>query len=573
MDLLSPAKQNAIDHGNQASRTAAARRHRTREIAEVLARHGLAYLVGVIGLERLVPFRQGFFRQAHKAPRSTPPEHVRIALEELGATFVKLGQIVSTRSDLLPPHYQAELAKLQDNVPPVPFEAVREVIAAELGRPIETVYASFDPVPLAAASIGQAHAATLTDGTEVVVKVRRPGVVEQIEQDLEILTGFAATASRRWALADEYDVVGLTREFAETLRAEVDYIREARNAERIAANFHDEPSVHIPGVFWEATTARVLTLERVRGIKISDVEALDAAGIDRHALAETASRLQLKMVFEDGFFHADPHPGNLFVEPDGRIGLVDFGMVGILDEAMQEQLAGVFLAVTSQDTGRLADALLEVGVARGRIDRDAFERDLRGLLSRYYDEELGEIAIAPLIEQAFAIVRRHRLLLPPKLALLLKTVVMSEGLGARLYPSFRLATILEAYAERLVLRQYAPLKLARRLGQASLEAAHLGVTLPAQLRRLIGDLQRGSLEVGVRPEHFEPLVRRLERLVNRLVLGVLAASFIIGMAILMAAYRPPGWEPFVAPIFAFGFAAAAILGTYVIWAVLRSGRG
>ncbi|MBI3972987.1 MAG: AarF/ABC1/UbiB kinase family protein, partial [Chloroflexi bacterium] len=462
--------------------------------------------------------------------------------------------------------------KLQDQAPPVPAEAVRATIAAELGQPLEVVFATFDPVPLAAAFIGQAHAVTLPDGTDVVVKVRRPGVVEQIEHDLGILEGLATTASRRWALAEQYDVVGLAQEFAETLRAEVDYLREAHNAERIGANFRGDPSVHIPRVCWEATTARVLTLERIRGIKISDLAALDAAGIDRHALAERAARLQLKMVFEDGFFHADPHPGNLFVEPDGRIGLIDFGMVGVVDEATQEQLVGILLAITSEDTDRLADALLEIGVARGRVDRDALTRDLRGLFTRYYGRTLGEVALGPLLEQAFAIVRRHRLQLPPRLALLLKTAMMSEGLGTTLDPSFRLTTVLEPYAERLLLRQYAPWRLTRRFGQTSLEAARLGAALPAHLRRLLGDLERGGLEVGMRPAHFEPLLQRLERLVNRLVVGMLASAFIVGLAVLMALYHPPGWEPLMAPFFAFGFAAAAVLGAYLIWGIFRSGR-
>ena len=242
--------------------------------------------------------------------------------------FVKLGQILSTRADLVPPDYQAELAKLQDAAPPVDAEVVGDVLAHEFGSDATAMFATFDFEPLAAASIGQAHAATLPDGTEVAVKVRRPGAVEQIEQDLEILQDLAARAGRHWTAAADYDLVGLAEEFAQTVRSELDYLREGRNAERFAANFADDPDVHIPRVFWEATTSRVLTLERVRGIKVSDLDALDAAGIDRRALAERATRVTAQMVFRDGFFHADPHPGNFFVESAGRIGLIDFGMVG-----------------------------------------------------------------------------------------------------------------------------------------------------------------------------------------------------------------------------------------------------
>lgn len=268
--------------------------NRTRQIATTLARHGLGYLVGILGLERFVPFHKGLLKHPRRAQPYTRPEHVRMALEELGATFIKLGQILSTRTDLLPPEYLAEFARLQDAAPTIPLEAVQETISRELGQPIEAIFATFDPNPLAAASIGQVHAATLLDGTEVVVKVRRPGVVEQVEEDLEILQHLAVTASRRWERADQYDLVGLAQEFAQTLRAELDYLREGHNAERFAANFADDATVHIPRVYWKITTSRVLTLERISGIKINDLAALDAAGIDRVTLAERAARIILK---------------------------------------------------------------------------------------------------------------------------------------------------------------------------------------------------------------------------------------------------------------------------------------
>lgn len=546
---------------------------RSRQIADVLARHGLGYLVGILGLERFVPFHRGLLGHARRPQPYSRPEHVRMALEELGATFIKLGQILSTRADLLPPEYQAELAKLQDAAPPVPWVVIEETLGMELGRPLGACFAMFHPTPLAAASIGQAHAATLLDGTEVVVKVRRPGVVEQVEEDLAILRNLAAAASRRWEFADHYDLVGLAQEFAQTLRAELDYIREGHSAERFAANFAGDPAVHVPRIFWETTTARVLTLERIRGMKVDDMAALDAAGIDRTALAERAARIVLKMVFEDGFFHADPHPGNFFIEPDGRIGVIDFGMVGTLDARTQEQLTRVVLAVMSADTDQLVDAMLDLGVARGRIDRATLRRDLEQLLAHYTGQALGEIAIGPLLERTLAVVRRHHLQLPPNLALLLKTVIMNEGMGARLDPGFRLATVLAPYAERLIFQQLAPSHLARRLSQASIDVARLGVELPQQLRRILGDLERGGLAVSVRPEDFEPLMRRFEQLANRIVLGILAAAFIAGLAVLLAIYHPPGIEQWAGVLFAIGFVAASVLGVYLAWSILRSGRG
>lgn len=550
-----------------------ARAKRYRQIAHVLARHGLGYLAAVMGLGRFLPLRGGLSGRAHSNGAHTPPEHVRMALEELGATFIKLGQILSTRADLLPPAYIAELSKLQDAAPEVSWDIVQDLLTTELGRPIQELFASFDPQPLAAASIGQAHAAVLLDGTEVVVKIRRPGVVEQVENDLDILQDLAAAASRRWQFASQYDLPGLAREFAQTLRAELDYISEGHNAERFAENFAGDRGVHIPRIFWETTTSRVLTLERIRGIKISNLDALDAAGINRRALAERAANVVLKMVFEDGFFHADPHPGNFFIEPGGCIGLIDFGMVGVVDERTQEQLAEVLLAVTSQDADTMVDTLMELGVASWGFDRNLLRQDLEHIVARYYGIELGEIKIGELLSAVLEMVRRHHLQLPSNLALLVKTLVMNEGLGVQLDPSFNLATLLAPYAKWLMIRYYSPILWARRLGEAGLDTARLAVELPQQVRRIVKEVERGGLQVGMRPEGFEQVVRRFERLANRIVLGIIAAAFINGLAILLSVYRIPGWEQWVAVLFATGFVAAVALGSYLAWSVLRSGRG
>ncbi|WP_455133716.1 ABC1 kinase family protein [Microbacterium aurum] len=301
---------------------------RYRQIGAVLRRHGLGVLAGVLGLGGLVPFHRGALGHARQEDPYTNPEHVRVALEELGPTFVKLGQILSTRHDLLPAAWVAEFAKLQDDVAAAPWEGIRDVLREELGADPEHVFAQFDPVPLAAASIGQAYAATLHDGTEVVVKVRRPGVVAQVHEDLDILRNLADRADRRWDAIRQYDLPGLVEEFSRTLRAELDYLQEARNAERFAQEFAHAARVRIPRVHGETTTSRVLTLERMSGVRIDDLEGLDAAGIDRVALARLGADIVLTMVFDNRFFHADPHPGNMFVQPDGALALIDFGMVG-----------------------------------------------------------------------------------------------------------------------------------------------------------------------------------------------------------------------------------------------------
>ena len=434
--------------------------NRSRQIAGALITHGWDFL-------RNNGDRSALTRLPIAG--NSRPVHLRLALEELGTTFIKLGQILSTRADLLPPDYLAELTKLQDAAPPVPFEAIQEALIAELGQPIDSVFAEFNPEPLAAASIGQAHAATLLDGTEVVVKIRRPGVVEQVNEDLEILKELASTASRHWEFADQYDLVGLVDEFSQTLRSELDYIREGHSAERFAKNFANDPRIHVPRVFWETTTSRVLTLERIRGIKINDLVGLDEQGTDRCWLAKYATDVVLKMVCEDGFFHADPHPGNFFIEPNGAIGLIDFGMVGVLDERTQERLADLLIGINQRDADRLVDVFLDLGVTRKRIDRASVRRDVEHLLSTYLGVPLGELKITDLLNDIFTAMRRHHMHLPSNLALLFKTVIMIEGLGVNLDPDFHLTAVLGPYSERLIIREYSPFKWIRSFGRASLD--------------------------------------------------------------------------------------------------------
>ena len=411
----------------------------------MLLRHGLGWMLDLLDLRKLLP---GANETSPAAGRSGP-ERLRSALEELGPTFIKLGQVLSTRPDLVSPEYEAALAVLQDAAPTVPTADIVDAVERALGRPLLDAFGTFDAVPIAAASIGQVHAATLPDGTEVVVKVRRPGVVEQVAVDLALLDRLADVAGRRSSIARRYDPVGLAREFASTLTAELDYLREGHNAQRVAENFADDPDVHVPGVFWDLTRAAVITEERIRGIKVDDLKALDAAGLDRAKLARTLTDAYLSMVFVHGFFHADPHPGNVFVEADGRIAFVDFGMVGSVTPATGHALGAILVALASTDAARMADGLLRLGIANDDVDRVSFERELARFLDQYAHLPLQELHLGPLIADVMRVVREHRLRLPSDLALLLKTVMMCEGVAARLDPEFMLVPHLLPYAARL----------------------------------------------------------------------------------------------------------------------------
>ncbi len=423
-------------------------RRRFRQIASAASRHGLGYLAGPVGLGRLVRFERGWFGHDRRDHPYTRPEHVRLALEDLGATFVKLGQILSTRGDLLPVRYQTELARLQDAAPPVPTAVILEAISTELRCDAGSVFATFELQPLASASIGQAHAATLADGSDVVVKVRRPGVVAQVEEDLEILACLTARAARRSKTAFRYDLPGLAAQFAETLRAELDYLQEGRNAERFAANFADDESVHIPKVHWEATTSQVLTLERLWGAKVSDASAVDALGLDRAQVAQRAASISLRMVFEHGFFHADPHPGNFFIEPDGSVGLIDFGMVGSVDDATRQHLSALLTGFALGDGDALVDNVLILGAGDAGVDRSRLRRDLLTLAAEQRERPLGDVSLGSLLGEILAVVRRHHLVLPTDLALLVKTIAMCEGVGAQIDPSFRLISVIVPFLAR-----------------------------------------------------------------------------------------------------------------------------
>jgi ubiquinone biosynthesis protein len=507
-----------------AAHTGAGRRQREREIAHVLTRHGLHSLAGILSLEPHGRHGNPEFERSGAA--AVPARELRLALEELGPTFIKLAQLLSTRADLLPVAYTRELSKLQDEAPPAPADAILETVESELPGGVSVAFAEFDPSPLAAGSVGEAHAAVLHDGTKVVVKVRRPGVVELIERDLEIIGNLAARASRRSATAAAFDVVGLAQEFAGELRGQLDYVREARNAERFAVNFAGEAGVHVPRVFWELSSSRVITLGRLEGMKITDLEALQAAGVDRGELARNAARMVGKMVFVDGFFHGDPHPGNFFVEADGRLGIIDFGIVGGLDEGLRATLRRILLALDRRDPDRLAAALIAVQSPGGRVDRSALRNDLASLIDGYVSRGAGEPGIGALVRSTLDVLRRHRLRIPRDLSLLLRTVLLEEAIVAGLDREFRLVEVLGPYVREHLFTGVTMSALLHRLQDAGVDLAEVAGDLPGQLRRALNVLDDGGFDVHLRASELEPLMSRAERLGNRIALAVLAAALI-----------------------------------------------
>ncbi len=542
---------------------------RTRQIGRVLAGHGLESIADMAGLRRFVP---RFRRTPSEVAPLTQSQRVRVALGELGATFIKLGQMLSTRADLLPLDLIAELSKLQDAAPPVPFQDIQRTVREELRRLAVAPFLSFEARPIASASIGQVHAAVLLDGTPVIVKVRRPEVVEQVERDLEILRGIVAWMQVHTPLGRDYELSELADEFAYTIRGELDYVLEAQNATRLRRAFEGDRRVWIPRVYDEYTTSRMLTEERVGGVKISDLATLDRLGIPRRTVAENAVEIFLREVLEFGFFHADPHPGNFFVQSDGSLAVVDFGMVGRINDETHRHLLRAVLAAGRQDAEELAEAMYALGVASPRARRAAFQRDLEHLMGSFAGRTLRDLSAASVTGEIVRIAFRHKLQLPSALALLLRVVTMSEGIGLKLDPEFR---YLE-YAGPIVARAWRRRRtfgvVAKRASRVASDAAELGLDLPRRLTRLLARIERGEIALSIAHQGIESFTREFQGMTNRLALSIILGSSVVALGLAVGIRNVPQLGSMVGWLFKLGLVFSLAFGASVLWGIWRAGR-
>ena len=511
---------------------------RKAQIAKILAKHGFGFLVEKLGLGRFVPFHWGILGHPRREERYSAPEHLRMAFEELGPTFIKLGQILSTRPDLIPAEYVEEFSKLQDRIPPCPTESIVEVIEEELGKPMSEIFLEFEEKPLASASIGQVHRARLKDGTRVVVKVQKPGVERQIKQDLEVLEELAYKLTQHWEAVRHLDIEGLYEEFAYILRNELDYQREGRNAETFRRNFLKDGTVYIPEIFWEYTTQKVLVMEELQGVKLTDVEGIKALGQDPKDIAQKGANMYMNMFFRDGFFHGDPHPGNFFVLKDGRLGLVDFGMVGVLDDITRINLLQLLRGISRSDMSLVMDALHDLGI-RGDIGKEKLlKKELEVLFSYYFLRPLGEIRLSRVVNEIFRLTYRYRITLPSDLFLLLKTIGMAEGLLMKLDPDFRMMNAIKPYLAKSARVLLSPKFIARQTERNLVVLSKMLMESPEKLKRLTSMLESGKIEFSIKYEGEKRLVEDLRRDINRLSLSVLTLGFIVAMALVVSAYKP-----------------------------------
>jgi ubiquinone biosynthesis protein len=547
---------------------------RVRRIIEVLIRNGLGFMVEQLALDRFVPriWRRQTVRADQAVGRLTVPERLRRTLEELGATYIKLGQVLSGRADLLPREYIEELSKLLDAAPPVPVAEIREIVEQELGAGVEEIFVTFEDGPIASASIGQVHHAILPGGQAVVVKVQRPGIEAIVEADLDLLLRQARFLEKRSETMRDYNVLAIAEELAQSLREELDYKIEGRNAERLRTNLSDDPRFVVPQVYWSLTSRRVITLEYLDGIQFNELDRLREAGYDLSSIAQVGVEAYLKQLFVDGFYHADPHPANLMVVSE-QIGLVDFGNAGYLTPSQKELLGDMFLQLLDQDAEGVARTVIKMGATRGRPSVEAMERDLQRLLMRYWGIALEEIPLGEMLAEIFTTAYRHKVYLPGDLALLARTILTLEGTGLALDPDFVLVDAVRPFAERLVRERLSPVVAGRRALRTLRQAADLAQAFPRRLEDLWDQLEDGQITVGVDLRRLEVIITKLNSMVNRIAFSVVVAALIVGSALILLGGKDSWQLPILGlgiPVAQIAFLGAVGAGVWLLISMIRS---
>jgi ubiquinone biosynthesis protein len=550
---------------------------RLSEIAQVMVRHGFGYFFEAHKLSDLLPGRSAEDRlegvAAEHGASSARGQHLREVLDELGPTFVKFGQLLSTRPDVVPPDIVVELRGLQDDVRPFPFEQAERVIEEELGNTLERLFLDFEPAPVAAASIGQVHRATLPNGRRVAVKVQRPGAPGKIEADLGLLYQAARLAKERIRAFDFVDTRQLVDEFARQIRQELDYRQEARNAQTFHRNFAGHPHVRVPKVYWHYTRPRVLTLEWIDGAQLADVDLLAMSLEERRDLAYRITETWMTMIFRHGFFHGDPHPANILVPPEaGTIGLVDFGAVGTLTDDDLSKLTGLFIDAANENIEQLPKRLADLGVRYPKDREGEFLAEIRELYYRYYGSSLSEIDPVQVIREGFQLIYSLNLHLPARFLLLDRAIATLGSVGQELYPDFNVFDVARPYARDLMLERFSPQRVARRARREAISYAQVLLEAPHQFHDFMEEIRDGQIEVGFVHKGLDDLLAKLDTLANRLVIALVVVGGLIGSSII-GVFATAGPQVLgINLISILGFALSAVLGIWLVWGVVRSGR-
>jgi ubiquinone biosynthesis protein len=545
---------------------------RLTEISSILLRYGFGDFLRYAGVDQIVE-KAGevmHWKNHDRIVEDPAPVRMRMALEEMGPTFIKLGQILSTRVDLFTPDYIRELEKLRDRVPTMPYDDLVVEVERELGGPLADVFARLDTSPLAAGSIAQTHRAALQSGEEVVVKIRRPGIRRTIEADLRLLTRIARLAARRFEDVARFQPESILKEFANSIHNELDFAIEGRNAETIAKSFADDPMIDTPRVFWDYTGERMNVQAYIDGVAGSDLEGVAAGGFDKKLIALRGANAVLKMMFEDRFFHADPHPGNVFYMPGDRIVFIDFGMVGQLSRQRRDEMVDLLYGMVERRADKVTEILLAWADADDRQNL-ALESRIDAFIDRVHGVALDRLDIASITRDLFSAMRDHDLALPSDLTLMAKAFASLDGMGRQLDPEFDMVAVAEPFLQKQMLRRYAPDRLVRRAKDGAAEGLDLVTGLPRDLKKLLQMAQRGQLRLGVDVIQMEHYLNRLDRSVTRVTMAIVIAALIIGSSMVMSASgakMPVGLSVFAM----LGFAASVLGGFWLIYSIWRGGR-
>ena len=545
---------------------------RVQEIAGILIRYGFGSVVQMLGITQALEKVGKTLRWQHVEDytRLDTPQRLRRVLEELGPTFIKMGQILSTRVDLFPPAYIAEFEKLQDQAPAIEFSRLLPQLEEDLGGKLDEVFSEVDKTPLAVASLAQVHRAVLLDGTQVVLKIRRPGIRRTIEADLRLLNRLVDVMEDEDSELQRYHPREVIRQFTQSLRRELDFAAECRNAERIAENFQENPNIVIPKVYWEWTGERLNVQEYISGISGKNIDQLEAAGLSRKLLAERGTEAILKMIMEDGFFHADPHPGNVIYLSGNRLAFLDFGMVGRLSENRREQVVSFLYGMLNHLPERVVE-ILEDWSDVIQTDEQALAVEIEAFVDQYSALAIKDLNLPLMMGDLMSILRDHHLSLPPDLALLIKAYITLDGFGRHLDPDFQTLEFATPYVQKLMIERYKPDAIARRGWRNLMNMADMLAGFPKEMHHLLRATRKGLIPVEISVKRMDAHVDKIDRAVSRLTMGIVTAALIIGTSIMMTVKGGP--EIMGLPAFGFfGYIFAALGGVWLLFSIWRSGK-
>jgi len=552
---------------------------RLTEVAIVLAKHGFSYFVHRLNLHRYLPRASKWTSRAAPAPErvdeQTLAQRLSLVMENLGPTFVKLGQVLSTRPDLLPESIIREFRRFQDHVTPFSAKEAREVVEREFGAPVEQLFQSFSEQPLASGSLAQVHAATLKSGELVVVKVKRPGIERIVTTDIELLLDLARYAERHVAEIRVYRPALIVEEFQRSMRRELEFITEASYTAKFHEAFREFDGVRTPRVYWELTTSNVLTMERLDGVNIGNEAELTRRGIDRHQLTERLVAAFLHMFFELGVFHADPHPGNLLVQDDGTLAIIDFGNSGHLSNELRNEIASLLIALSRREDDLVVKQLAEIGVFPPGAERDKINNDIVELLDRYYGIPLKRLDTRSVFADLTRVVRENNVLLPREFVLLGRSFVLVTSTAKAVDPNFNIAEAVGPYARRLLLEKFSPKAALKNIALSTYGFGQMIHRLPSQIADIIRKMDAGTWQVLFKHEGLENFIHELDRVSNRISVSIILGAVVIGSSLILHARLWPTIGPPEASISVLGllgFLVAGLLGLWLVWDILRSGR-